>query len=395
MRASKSCGTTLVLLSSVAVSVSAAAPLPAQGTFVDSAAAALIKAPAPVDYVMEKLAQHRIVLIGEPHWVAHDVGLIQAVVPRLPDAHVNTLAVEWIRASQQSEVNAVMAAAVWQEQRAIALLRNSGWPYADYLEVVKRVWRTNHEFPSAKERIFLLAFGPDADWRAKLLPLGKTAEDFMAERLRERIDAAPTSRILVYMGFHHAFTRFLQPDLPSGTRATRFNDRTGNMLWRWYGENVFTIVLHHPWFCRTDSKWGRCLPVNGMIDCVGDRLGHSFAVDVATSPFAPLRVSRNVWYGAGQPFLRLDNLVDGYVWTKPTEDYQGVAMIPLSAYAPDEESLRQVLADNPVSDEPVKTRAELEIQWRNREAELRNSVASRGWSGLSEWRHQCSAAPDR
>jgi hypothetical protein len=369
-----------------------AAPLYAQANFIDSAVAAMTNAPTPADFILQQLDRHRIVLVGEPHWLAHDVALISSVIPRLRDAHVNTLAVEWLRANQQSEVTAVVNAGAWDEQRAIALLRNSAWPYADYLEVIREVWRTNHEMTAAADRINLLAFGPDADWRAKLLPAGKTAEDFMAERLIARVDSVPNSRALVYLGFHHAFTRYLQPDLPNGARATRFNDRMGNILWRAYGENVYTIVLHHPWFCREGAKWGRCLPVNGAIDCVGARIRRALAFDVAASPFAALRVNRNVWYGVGQNFLRLDNLVDGYVWTKPVASYEGVKLIPLSKFAPDDSSLQQVLADNPVTDEPVKTRADLELQWATREKELRNSVAARGWSGLSPTKQQCSGA---
>jgi hypothetical protein len=361
-----------------------AAPLYSQATFIDSAVAATTNAPTPADFILQQLGRHRIVLVGEPHWLAHDVALIRSVIPRLPDAHANTLAVEWLRANQQSEVTAVVNAGSWDEKRAIALLRNSAWPYADYLDVIKQVWQANHETTAATDRIHLLAFGPDADWRAKLSPLGKTAEDFMAERLKARVDSAPTGRVLVYLGFHHAFTRYLQPDLPNGARATRFNDRMGNILWRAYGENVYTIVLHHPWFCREGSKWGRCLPVDGAIDCVGARLGRPFAFDVAASPFAGLRVDQNVWYGVGQNFLRLDNLVDGYVWTKPIASYEGVTLIPLSKFAPDDASLQQVLADNPVTDEHVKTRAGLEVQWAARERELQNTVTSRGWAALPQ-----------
>jgi hypothetical protein len=37
------------------------------------------------DYVLEKLARHRIVLLGEGHWIRHDAELVAALVPRLAE----------------------------------------------------------------------------------------------------------------------------------------------------------------------------------------------------------------------------------------------------------------------------------------------------------------------
>jgi hypothetical protein len=78
-----------------------ASPVLSQITFVDSAARAMKDAAAPADYIIRKLAEYRIVLVGEPHWLAQDVALVKSVVARLPDAGVSTLAVEWTRASEQ------------------------------------------------------------------------------------------------------------------------------------------------------------------------------------------------------------------------------------------------------------------------------------------------------
>ena len=99
-----------ILLFSFAIAVWSPLSAAAQTKFVDSAASALSAALSPVDYVVHKSSQYRIVLIGEAHRIAHDVALVENIIPRLPNAHVNTLAVEWLRASDQTAANALVQA---------------------------------------------------------------------------------------------------------------------------------------------------------------------------------------------------------------------------------------------------------------------------------------------
>ncbi len=175
----------------------------------------------------------------------------------------------------------------------------------------------------------------------------------MSERVLERLEADNGSMV-VALGFHHSFTRFLMPDLPEGGRAL--------------GEDVFLSALHHPWQCReSDGRgWTRCLPLAALIDCAASALGAPLGFDVWGSPFGALRIDSNVWYGVGSPYLRLDGLVDGYISTTDIGRYEAVDLIPLSEFAPDEVALREVLANNPVTDDAVPTRARLDSLWASR-----------------------------
>jgi hypothetical protein len=51
-------------------------------------------AQAPADYVLSKLRDHRVVILGEAHRLRHDVQLVLDVVPRLVGAGADTLAME-------------------------------------------------------------------------------------------------------------------------------------------------------------------------------------------------------------------------------------------------------------------------------------------------------------
>ncbi|HXV16103.1 MAG TPA: hypothetical protein VD758_04950 [Gemmatimonadaceae bacterium] len=345
---------------------------------------------APADYVLSRFASHKVVLMGEAHWVKHDVDLLANVVSRLPESNVNTFAAEWLPAREQQHIDSLINSREWNQAAAVSILRAAAWPYREYLNVLHEAWAANRRRGPGKPELKVLALGPEPDWRKQLLPLGKTYDSYMAELVIKRIEESPQNRVLVGLGFHHAFTRYLQPDLPGGSRATRFNDRTGNVLWRALGENVFMIVLHHPWYCRSGTMWGRCLPLDGAVDCAAISAGgHPVGFDIANSPFAEMRIEPGVWYSAGYPFLRFDALADGYVWTQPIDSYANATLLPLDVFAPDEKSLGEVLANNPVSDAPAKTRDELAAQWKAHEADLANALVYRHWDSLGDWRGRC------
>lgn len=69
-------------------------------------------AAAPADYVLSRFSAHRVVLLGEPHWVRHDVELLATLVPRLLEAKVNTFAAEWLPAREQRRIDALMRSSI-------------------------------------------------------------------------------------------------------------------------------------------------------------------------------------------------------------------------------------------------------------------------------------------
>ncbi len=347
---------------------------------------------APADYVLSRFAGHRVVIVGEHHWLKHDVGLVRSIVPRLAGSGVGALAVEVFRAGDQALIDRVVSAERWSPQDAMGVLRSAQWPYRDYLELIHAVWEANHARPAGVAPVRLLGLGVPSDWREKLLPLGKTYDGFMTEIVSAYL-GAPGSRVLVYCGAHHAFTRYHQPELPRERKVDRFMDRMGNMLWREFGEDVFLVTLHRPWQRRSGTKWTRALPVDGAIDCAAAPLGKPVAFDVAGSPFADLAITHDYWYGLGYPALRLEDITDGYVWDRPIERFAGAELIPLDEFAPDPASLAEVSAGNPFSDEKGLDRAAIEALWTKEGERLADIVKASGWTPLLGWATRCGGSP--
>ncbi len=346
---------------------------------------------------MAKLDTHRVVLLGEAHWVRHDAQLVASLVPRLADRNV-VLAMETVPASEQAAVDRLLSAPVWDAAAAMRVMRAAAWPWREYLEILRAAWEANRKSPGA---LRLVALGPGDDWRETLLKSkGMTYDQFMADLVLA--ETSKRRRVLVYCGIHHAFTRYQQPELDVEGRATKFMDRTGNILRRNLGQRVFLITLHRPVW-RGKEPWTYGLPQGGAIDCLAagngapvgpvgplrDPFGIPVGFDVAGTPIGDSLVEKDVYYAHGYAALRFGEMTDGYVWTRPIEDYKDVSLIPLAEFAPDEAALLEVASHNPFAGEKGLDAGKLRELWDAEARRRADVLASRRWNGLTGWRESC------
>jgi hypothetical protein len=287
---------------------------------------------------------------------------------------------ETLRARDQPAIDRLLADPEWNEPAALALLRSAAWPYREYLDILKSAWRAGRA-PSSPPRVVALA--PDGDWRER----GIGYDAFLAERVLAEVEA--NRRVLVYCGIHHAFTRYHQPELDLAGRARSFMDRMGNILRRRLGERVFLVTLHRPVWCGAEP-WSYCLPLDGAIDCLAAPAGRPIGFDVAGTELGARTIDPSVYYAHGYATLRFDETTDGYIWSRPIEQYQDVSVIPLAELAPDATALAEVAANNPFSDEPAASRDRLEALWRDETARRADPLGHRRWRGLEPWRDACA-----
>jgi hypothetical protein len=233
----------------------------------------------------------------------------------------------------------------------------------------------------------VVAMGPGPDWR-ETLPKGEDYETFMANRIRQALNKRGGS-LLAYLGLHHAFSRYVQPESTTDGRAWRFMVRSGNLLWWEMGEALFVIGTHRPFHCWNDDVWEYCLPFDGVIDCASDRVGRgAFGFNTARSPFAELRFDSRVIYAGGYPDLRLVDFVDGWVWFGPIDELRQTRVIPLNEYAPDEESLAAVRRANPFDGRELAQEGLEQLWLEQTQARARPILESR-WKGVLGWREGC------
>ncbi len=338
----------------------------------------------PVEYILSSFADHRIVIAGEAHWIRHDAELIAATVPRLASAGVGIVAVETLSSDSQERIDRLISADTWDETESIAVLRRAAWPYQQYGDILRAAWEANRKAPSS---VRVLGLGPPLGWRETRLDY----DEFMARRILDAIGS--DGRALVYLGLHHAFTRYEQPTVLDNGRADGFMDRAGNMLRRGLGDSVFLIVLHRPFWSGSPSRWGYALPANGYIDCAAGRLGRPIGFDLQGSPFGSIEMDRAVYYAHGYPSLRLIDFADGWIWFTTIENYRGAELIPLSKFAPDAIAMDEVRANNPFSNKTGLTDSEIETLWSDTREKMKDYLAMRRWSDLPQAMEHCPNLP--
>ncbi len=310
--------------------------------------AATLAGKPPAEYILSKVDAHRIVLLGEHHWLRRDAELVALLVPELQRRGV-PLAIEWLQSRDQEKIDALVSAPEWNVALANEILRGADWPYVQYRDVLLAAWQV-------KEPI--IALGPGRDFREK----GIGYDEFMAERLKD------VPRVVVLCGMHHAFTKYLQVERLRGGRATEFMERFGNILYRRHGQEVFLIALDKPEMCgpQNQAETRYCLPFAGAIECAADG---PVGFDVLTSPFAELKFPPESYYAHGHPLLRFIDYADGYVWTEPIAKLRTVDLIPLQEWAPEKAADPEAVA-----------------AWKKRAERLSRPFERQGWSGLLESR---------
>ncbi len=293
---------------------------------------------SPEDYVLAKLKDHQIVFLGEYHRIKHDVELVQRLIPRLYDAGIYHLGIEFGVYRDQSRVDKLINAPDYDEQAARDILFNWGvwWGYQEYLDIYRAAWELNHKLPRAAPRFRVVNLNAFADWSfvhttadrnnakvmKKVWPEGES-DPFMASVIFKQF-VEKGQKALIYSGIHHAFTRYKQPIVERG-RFVRFGDvRMGNLVSEKLGtDRVFTICLHQPWRDANDQK--EIYPAEGVIDALlfNETDLRPVGFDLVGTPFGALGGKGSAYEKGHEPF-RLELYADGYIYTKPISQYHGV-----------------------------------------------------------------------
>ena len=144
------------------------------------------------------------------------------------------------------------------------------------------------------------------------------------------LDAARSGeKVLVHCGIHHAFTEYRQPVVSDG-EFSHFDHslRCGNHVFAVLDKRAVTVFLHAPW--RGQQGYGSSLrhPAGGIIDAFMLAAGpRPLGFDLAGGPFGELRVEDAI-YRHGYEEFKLADFCDGWIYTKPISEYEGVTPVP-------------------------------------------------------------------
>lgn len=292
----------------------------------------------PADYVLAKFEYYDVVLLGELHRIRHDPLFVQNLIPLLYSRGIRILGFEFVNTEDQSDVDRLLSGKAYDEELAIDILRRPGgiWPFQEYLDVITAVWRLNSSLPLGSEPFRLaglaprvdfekLRFGTDAERSEQRRRLSSGDSVYAAVIEREALERG--EKMLVYLGRHHAFSRFEQPNLNSDYEFTGSfaQKRAGQRLRAKYPDRVVTVMLHAPFWSPSYRTW--ILPFGGVIDQTYAEHRSPVGFDVEGSPFAAAADSLSM-YALGRGRITLSDFCDGYIVIDSIANYRAVTLVP-------------------------------------------------------------------
>jgi hypothetical protein len=295
----------------------------------------------PTTYVIDLFSEHDVVFLGENHRIKHDVLFVQSLLAPLYHAGVRTLATEFGRREDQTLIDSLVLAPEFDEGLAREILfRNFVfWGYREYVDVYRAAWALNRGLPKGAPRFRVLGINDSPDWSVIKTQADRDNPDIKKQVWRGGgeslwanviLDAVRSGeKVLVYCGIHHAFTQYRQPLVSKGEfKGFDSSLRCGNHVFAALGKRAVTVFLHAPWMEEGgyDSPFRH--PADGVIDALMLAIGpRPVGFDLHGGPFGALRVVHAVYRQGYDPFT-LGTFCDGWVYTKPISEYEGVTPIP-------------------------------------------------------------------
>lgn len=274
----------------------------------------------PSAYLARCARDHDVVILGEIHQHRPTCELVADAVPALYAAGVRCVATEFLRHSLQGRIDAVIAGEDYDHDAVVQLFREGPWPtwgFAEYMDIVRAVWRHNRTLDEGAEPMRLL--GIDSDWSQHELWFGGLSrnERFAVMLTREKVmvrsvldgPIADGDKVLVHVGYAHSVT--IQ------------GERLGAVLRRELGDRVFQVAVHHeiPNGKREPSAF------TGLMDDVFTAAGRPLGFSIRGTPLADLDDRHGmVALRARRP--ELDAIAMGYVIFGRADARQPVSWVP-------------------------------------------------------------------
>jgi hypothetical protein len=299
---------------------------------------------SPEEYVLAAFAKHDVVLLGEFFKIRQNVQLVHDLIPRLFAAGIRNLGIEYALSDDQGEIDALLTAPAWDENRARAVTFHwlVTWGYQEYIDLYKAAWQVNKVRPAGAKPFRIVGLNVRQDWEYLKTQddLGnpKIVASIFAQgvpdaHIAEVIDREFTrtgEKALVFCGTQHIFTRYRSRAYQKNAAEMKLPEtrRAGNIVYERIGARVFAISIHAPWPDPT-QKTGLSYPVDGAIDALIDALPpekRSAGWDTAGTPLGALPLGRSS-YADGAQTGTLADLFDGYIVQGPIAGYTMVTPI--------------------------------------------------------------------
>ncbi len=286
---------------------------------------------SPSDYLLKKFSMHSVILLAEEHAIENNLAFVKEMIPRLYRAGVTNLGMEFGSFEKQGIVDSLMNAPSYNEQmiRDIMYFHNAGWPYEDYLNVYKAIWRFNRTLNKDQKQFRVVHLSYQYDWKdfkGEITPdkrkkvFSRGGDEFWAKRLKEEV-ILKKEKILCLVGIPHALTRFHQSHVDEQGNCRFDTIQFGQHLYREFSGEIYSVLLHVP------LPGNRGYEGNGAIEQVMHNLDNRPAgFDLAGTPMG--LITEPSFTDRCQPVVQLKDLFDGYIFLAPYAKLRGASIDP-------------------------------------------------------------------
>lgn len=350
----------LIFIMVICLGIFAANQTSAQNTSQEYADYLKNNAVKPIDFVLSKLKDYRIVAIGEDHWIANHTPLFCEVLreaAKHDETRPQVVALEFGNELDQKTVNTVTHAPVFMPDSVKKILQHApdlyGNPFKEYFDVFKCIWEINQTLPEEK-KIYISLLDPAStqdSFNKTSIQRGKDRDMAMFEKLRANL--VNGAKIIFYAGQAHT-QKQIRGYKPRNCDFYYNYPSAGYLIKSVYPNDVYTIDLWAPlnmglgyetnpqtgkWNEKSNGKFDHAFELNGNKPC-GFDIHNSIWGDITMMEYFCPPGKEDIYYPShpkdGNPYSReviLSQLIDGIIFVKPSSEFSGGTLIDI--YTPD------------------------------------------------------------
>jgi hypothetical protein len=292
----------------------------------------------PIEYVLGKLKDYDLVMIGERHWRRQEPVFIQDLIKRCFETNaINVVFLEFGNFEDQVKIDAFMNSAEYDRKPVMDALRNCGilgWGYQEYFDIFKLAYEENSKRPPSQKIRLILS---DLELKSvsldsqfydclKKSPLTEKEKWEVITWLRESIkdrDQRMSAVIEAHIfksglkGIYYAGSSHIRKDLQKKNNGRQYFS-AGGILTLKYPGRVCCLTFH-----KQPELWQDVNDFN-YLEELFQSYGKSFAVDTKYPPISRLKLKSDVL----QNGVALCEAFDGYIMLNRDKDYQPCALVP-------------------------------------------------------------------
>lgn len=290
---------------------------------------------SPEDFIIKAFTNREVILLAEDHRVKENLEFLQSLIPKLYQAGVYNIGMEFGAFEDQSKLDSLVNAPKYSEDIARQLMfnYNTGWAFKEYMDVYKAAWEFNKSLSSEKPKFRIVNLSYKFHWSSfngvrtpenmKIVFHQGNPESFRFHIVEKEI-LNKKQKIIIITGAIHASTKYKFPvyDYLAKDYVRYENTWFGNQLYNKLGDKVYSIILHHPFSNYPNKKPFLVSPANGNIEKIMAKLNKpKVGFDLASTPMGQL--NDNSYYSLGNNNLKLSDIYDGYIFLKPLNNLNG------------------------------------------------------------------------